>query len=93
MFNVRWNPVLSNVLCSGSDDGSVRVWDFESRECVRELTGHTGPVRGLGWNPALPHLLTSGSWDFTLRVWDVRSGACIAIQRDHGADIYGTYIT
>ncbi|CAK8683632.1 unnamed protein product [Clavelina lepadiformis] len=89
VFHVRWNPLVGNVLCTGSDDRSIRVWAVESETCTMILTGHTAPVRGLAWNYEVPFLLASGSWDSSLRLWDVRSGKCLQAIKDHGADIYG----
>ncbi|XP_054421802.1 WD repeat-containing protein 17 isoform X2 [Pteronotus mesoamericanus] len=89
VFHVRWAPLREGVLCSGSDDGSVRVWDYTQDACVNILRGHSGPVRGLTWNPEIPYLLISGSWDYTMKVWDTRDGTCLDTVRDHGADVYG----
>lgn len=32
--------LADSLMVSGSDDGSVRVWDPAHRKCVRTLTGH-----------------------------------------------------
>ena len=88
-FQVRWNPIIERVLASGSDDGTVRVWDADSGECLRVLSGHHSHVRGLTWCPELAHVLVSGSWDFTIRVWDARTGRCLHVIKEHAADVYG----
>ena len=60
------------VLASGSDDGTVRLWDPQTGEQLRTLTGHTGWV----WSVAAVRLadgqvvLASGSGDGTVRLWD-----------------------
>ncbi|XP_067578016.1 WD repeat-containing protein 17 isoform X5 [Pseudorca crassidens] len=89
VFHVRWSPLREGVLCSGSDDGSVRIWDYTKDACINVLRGHTAPVRGLMWNTEIPYLLISGSWDYTIKVWDTREGACLDTVYDHGADVYG----
>lgn len=52
-------------------DGTVRMWDLESGQCHRILTGHTSLVGLLGLSPSY---LISGAADSTLRVWDPVSG-------------------
>ncbi|KAL8623251.1 hypothetical protein ACOMHN_062737 [Nucella lapillus] len=89
VFHIRWSPLREGVLCSGSDDNTVRVWDVAQDQCVCRLSGHTAAVRGLTWNYEVPYLLVSGSWDSSVRVWDIRDGACLFVIMDHGADVYG----
>uniref|UniRef100_T1JBR5 WD repeat-containing protein 55 homolog n=1 Tax=Strigamia maritima TaxID=126957 RepID=T1JBR5_STRMM len=92
VFQVKWNSLRTEILCSSSDDHSIRVWDSITSSCLTVLRGHTNNVRGLVWNPEVPFLLFSGSWDKTIRAWDSRDGACIDVAYDHGADVYGLTI-
>jgi WD40 repeat protein len=86
-FNVCWNPIVPNVLASGSDDGTVRVWNITRGSC-QTLEGHEGAVRGLGWCPEAPNMLASGSWDSSVRIWDVARGECTQVLQDHYGDVY-----
>ncbi|MPC36466.1 WD repeat-containing protein 17 [Portunus trituberculatus] len=88
VFRVKWNPVYDDILCSGSDDSSVRIWSYSKAQCLNILVGHSDHVRGLVWCPEVPFLLISGSWDRTMRVWDARHAACLDVVLDHGADVY-----
>ncbi|XP_045113908.1 WD repeat-containing protein 17-like isoform X1 [Portunus trituberculatus] len=92
VFRVKWNPVYDDILCSGSDDSSVRIWSYSKAQCLNILVGHSDHVRGLVWCPEVPFLLISGSWDRTMRVWDARHAACLDVVLDHGADVYGLSI-
>ncbi|KAK3876979.1 hypothetical protein Pcinc_018267 [Petrolisthes cinctipes] len=92
VFRVKWNPVYEDILCSGSDDSSVRIWSYSRAQCLAVLVGHSDNVRGLAWCPELPFLLISGSWDRTMRVWDARRATCLDVVLDHGADVYGLSI-
>ena len=56
---------------SGSEDGTLRLWDLASGES-RVLAGHTGGVTALAVLPDGRAL--SGSDDGTLRLWDLASG-------------------
>lgn len=101
VYNVLWNPIHTNLLLSGSNDKTLRVWNVDTQEST-VLSGHTDNVRGLAWNYEIPYIAISGSWDGTLRVWDtrydfcskitnfhIRNGSCMSTIHEHYADIYG----
>ncbi|WP_353063801.1 WD40 repeat domain-containing protein [Tunturiibacter psychrotolerans] len=54
-----------------------KVWDVESGQELRTLTGHSGEVRNVALS-ADGRRAVSASGDHTLKVWNVESGACIA---------------
>lgn len=58
-------------IVSGLRDNTIKLWDRESLECVKVLTGHTGSVLCLQYDQ---NIIVSGSSDSTVRVWDVKSG-------------------
>ncbi|MEW6269955.1 MAG: hypothetical protein AB1689_11740, partial [Thermodesulfobacteriota bacterium] len=60
-------------LASASDDRRIRIWDLESGQTVRTLSGHGGWVVGLAFSPDGTRLI-SASKDQTVRLWDVASG-------------------
>ncbi|CAE6467050.1 unnamed protein product [Rhizoctonia solani] len=61
-------------ISSGSDDGTVRMWDAHSPSPIGEpLTGHTNWVKSISYS-SLGNLVASGSADATLRIWDVNTG-------------------
>lgn len=59
-------------LISGSDDYTAKVWDYETKCCVRKLEGHTHNVTAASVHPQLPIIITC-SEDGTVRVWDKTS--------------------
>eukprot|EP00951_Prasinocladus_malaysianus_P040158 scaffold457659_cov18-Prasinocladus_malaysianus.AAC.1 len=59
VFNAVWNPLLHNLLLTGSDDTCARVWDLETNGSV-ELKGHTNNVRGLLWHTEMPNVCITG---------------------------------
>ena len=60
-----------NQACSGSMDGTVRVWNLGTGQCVHTLAGHTSLVGLLGLSPSY---LVSAAADSTLRIWDPDTG-------------------
>ena len=55
-------------LVSASDDKTVRVWDYQTKQCIQVLQGHTNNVACASFHPSLPIIL-SGSEDGTVRLW------------------------
>ncbi|HRS14606.1 MAG TPA: WD40 repeat domain-containing protein, partial [Candidatus Bipolaricaulis sp.] len=60
------------VLASGSDDGTIKLWDVTSGTGLRTLTGHTYPVNSVAFSPD-GKTLASGSNDGTVLLWDVEA--------------------
>lgn len=69
-----------NILATGSYDNTIKIWDIETGECLRTLTGHTLGIRALQFDDTK---LISGSLDKTLRVWNWRTGECISTYQGH----------
>ena len=61
-------------IVSGSDDGTVAVWDLQTGARLHELTGHHGGVRSVALSGDGRHIV-SGSDDGTVAVWDLQTGA------------------
>jgi WD40 repeat protein len=65
-----------NLLASGSNDNTVKIWDAHSRELIRTLEGHTAPVRGVAFSPDGKTLAT-GDEDGNLKFWNPQTGALV----------------
>ncbi|WP_211835130.1 nSTAND1 domain-containing NTPase [Streptomyces rhizosphaericus] len=62
-----------HTLATGSDDGTVRLWDPATGRTRRALTSHNGAVRAVAFNPD-GHTLATSSADRTVRLWDPATG-------------------
>ncbi|MEO0406838.1 MAG: BTAD domain-containing putative transcriptional regulator [Cyanobacteria bacterium P01_A01_bin.135] len=74
-------PELSEVwLASASADRTIKLWNLDSGECFRTLTGHEGWVYAMVIHPHGDRVI-SASYDCTARVWDIRTGKCLQVFR------------
>ena len=63
----------NQLIATGSDDGTVVLWDRLAIHPLRHLSGHIGPVSAVLFADEGRRLIT-GSWDGTIRVWDIATG-------------------
>ena len=57
-------------IVSASDDQTIRIWNWQSRNCISIVTGHNHYVMCANFHPT-DDLLVSASLDQTVRVWDI----------------------
>src|SRR5260370_15623133 len=61
-----------------ASDRGIVIWNVESEQVERILTGHSDIVKNVSWSPD-GSMIASGSNDATIRVWDAQSGALIRV--------------
>ncbi len=64
------------VLASASSDRTIKLWDYETGDCLRTYTGHQSSVYSIAFSSA-GDLIVSGSGDRTVKLWDCYSDTCI----------------
>lgn len=70
-------------LICGTGGGHIYVYDYNSKELIKEHEAHTEWVGGMAVHPQLPYLLT-GSGDYTIRLWDWSQGwKCLRTYKGH----------
>jgi transducin (beta)-like 1 len=90
--SINFDP-SSQLLCSGSDDSTVRLWNGKTSVPVKSFYGHNSAVMCVCWitnntdinaqtsiDPSTSlasSLVVSGSMDSTVRVWDANTGAAL----------------
>lgn len=75
----------------GYSDGTVRIWDEESRSSILTLNGHQRAVTALAFD-ARGMNLASGSLDTTVIVWDIVSETGLFRLRGHHDVITGLHM-
>ncbi|KAK9477118.1 WD40-repeat-containing domain protein [Lipomyces japonicus] len=67
---VAFHPVFTQ-LASGSEDQTVKIWDWEVGELERTLKGHTKSVTDVDYGGhGTAVMLASSSADLTIKLWD-----------------------
>ncbi|TNY21860.1 WD40 repeat-like protein [Rhodotorula diobovata] len=78
------------MVVSASLDNTVRVWNVESGECVRQQFGHLEGV----WSVDVDKLrIVSGSHDRTIKIWDRDSGKNLHTIVGHKAAVTSVLLT
>jgi len=85
VWSVAFSPDGKQVV-SGSDDGTVRLWDAATGAPLQTLEGHTDWVRSVAFSPDGKQVV-SGSDDKTVRLWDAATGAALQTLEGHTSSV------
>jgi WD40 repeat protein/transcriptional regulator with XRE-family HTH domain len=77
----------ARTIASGSFDSAVRLWDANTGQCRKILSGHTQQVYAVAWSGD-GQILASGSGDRTIKFWDIRTGQCLKTSIGHENWVY-----
>ncbi|KAI0748484.1 miller-Dieker lissencephaly protein [Daedaleopsis nitida] len=69
-------------VATGARDKTIKIWDTQSGQLLRNLAGHDNWVRALVFHPTGKFLL-SASDDNTIRVWELNTGRCVKTVQAH----------
>jgi len=78
---VRCIVASDNIIISGSNDATIRIWDKHS-QCLRVLEAHTAEITALALS-SNNQVIISGARDNSLRIWEVGSGFCYQALEGH----------
>ncbi len=71
-----------NLIASGSNDSSAKVWDAHTGKLLHTLRGHGFTVTHVAFHPSGKQL-ASGSGDLTIKVWDLNTGKGLFTLKGH----------
>ncbi|KAI8974949.1 WD40-repeat-containing domain protein [Pilobolus umbonatus] len=73
IMDLSWNKNHRNFLLSSSADGTVKLWDLTTSQCVQSYQHHKDKVQSVAWHPTEATVFISGSYDRTACVLDARA--------------------
>ena len=60
----------TNTILTGSNDGTLRLWDVSSGRCLRTLRGHSGGILCCDFDPSGKTIISgSGAGDYSTKLW------------------------
>jgi WD40 repeat protein/serine/threonine protein kinase len=77
---------------SGSKDGTLKLWDMETGQCLQTFSGHTGSVFSVCLS-ADSRFALSGGDDGILRLWDVATGKCVRTFIEHINVVFSMHLS
>uniref|UniRef100_A0AAY5LC87 Coronin n=1 Tax=Esox lucius TaxID=8010 RepID=A0AAY5LC87_ESOLU len=84
VLDVQWCPHDDNVIASGSEDCTVKVWQIPDggltgpmTDPVATLEAHSKRVGILAWHPTAFNILLTAGCDNLVCVWDVGTGELV----------------
>ncbi|PVZ99501.1 hypothetical protein BB558_004502 [Smittium angustum] len=82
-WSVDFSTTDPNKLCSGSDDGKVKIWSLNTRSSVMTIEGKAN-ICCVRFNPELGNMVAFGSADHDIHYYDIRSARQpLAILKEH----------
>ena len=82
VLDIAFSPKGTH-LASGSDDGTIRLWNAATGRLERILRGHGQSVTSVSYSPDGRRVLSSGA-DGTVRVWRVDGGPTVILRGHEG---------
>ncbi len=81
VHSVSFSPD-GQILASGSDDNTIKLWRISDGDLIKTLKGHEGGVRSVSFSPD-GQILASGSSDKNIKLWQMPDGSLIRTLAGH----------
>ncbi len=79
-------------LITANRDGTARLWDCASAQCLMVFRGHTGEVVRAAFMNHTDRAVTTDD-NGTLRLWDCATGACVLVLKGHHGRVAGLAVS
>ncbi|KAF9994553.1 hypothetical protein BGZ65_009815, partial [Modicella reniformis] len=99
VFSVMFSPSSGQLFSGSGDDGTVRLWDVETGDCIHILGVGDKAVSSVGYNAASSDVfvfsvayspqgdMIASAKDKTVRVWNVETGECRHTLTGHSDEV------
>jgi len=77
---------------SSSSDGSIRIWNMDTGECLSPLVGRYDNIRYVSITPDGKRVVSVSSNE-TLKIWDLDTGECLHLLPGHIYSVYHISLT
>jgi platelet-activating factor acetylhydrolase IB subunit alpha len=80
--SISFHPIFS-IVCSGSEDGTIKIWNLDTGVLEQTLIGHIKGVTGTCYSQD-GNFLISCSLDQSIKVWNAQNGyLCVKTLQGH----------
>ncbi|KAM9939750.1 hypothetical protein OXX80_000768 [Metschnikowia pulcherrima] len=90
--DIAFSPINSDIIASGSDDLTIRLWSISQRKCIRILKKHTYHITTVTFN-SKGSMLISGAADETIVLWDLTTGNSLKTLAAHSDPVSSVCLT
>lgn len=81
VWSIAFSPDGQTIV-SGSEDGTLKLWDVRTGACLKTWTGHDHWVKSVAYS-ADGVWIASGSFDGAVKVWQAATGTCYHTWQNH----------
>ncbi|XP_053387812.1 coronin-1B-like isoform X2 [Mercenaria mercenaria] len=90
VLDIKWSPFHDDVIASGSDDCTVKVWQIPDGGLKSNLTewqvdlhGHGRRVTYIEWHPTADNIILSAGLDYKCIIWNVEQAEPVNVINCH----------
>jgi WD40 repeat protein len=75
------------IIISGGQDATIRLWDFNTGKEIHKFVGHEGPIYNMVMMPDGKHLVSVADKDLAVKIWDIHKRELVSSLAPNSAHI------